>query len=257
MAWSIADVARMSGVTSRTLRHYDEIGLLPPAWIGSNGHRYYEEADLLRLQQILLMRELDLGLREIRAVLESQVDQVAVLREHHRRLLAERNRLETLARTVGRTIAELEEGKDNNAMAKINRPENLFEGFEPSAERAEAEAEVRERWPEAWEQSRQAVETMTPEDMERWQREVTAQMIRLAEFMVAGTPVDDPAVQAEMDIHYQGVCRFWTPNAVAYKGLGQTYVDDPQFRANYAKIADGLAVYLCDAMVVYADARLD
>ncbi|MFI1257366.1 MerR family transcriptional regulator, partial [Streptomyces netropsis] len=66
MAWSIADVARMSGVTSRTLRHYDEIGLLPPAWIGSNGHRYYEEADLLRLQQILLMRELDLGLREIR-----------------------------------------------------------------------------------------------------------------------------------------------------------------------------------------------
>ncbi|WP_455569488.1 MerR family transcriptional regulator, partial [Streptomyces smyrnaeus] len=78
MAWSIADVARMSGVTSRTLRHYDQIGLLPPAWIGSNGHRYYEQAELLRLQQILLMRELDVGLREIRAVLDSQVDQVAV-----------------------------------------------------------------------------------------------------------------------------------------------------------------------------------
>ncbi|WP_338932373.1 MerR family transcriptional regulator [Streptomyces netropsis] len=255
MAWSIADVARMSGVTSRTLRHYDEIGLLPPAWIGSNGHRYYEEADLLRLQQILLMRELDLGLREIRAVLESQVDQVAVLREHHQRLLAERNRLETLARTVGRTIAELEEGKDNNAMTKINRPENLFEGFEPSS--AEEDAEVRERWPEAWAESRQAVETMTDEGTERWQREVTAQMIRLAEFMVAGTPVDDPAVQAEVDAHYQGICRFWTPNACGYKGLGQTYVDDPRFRANYDKIADGLAVYQRDAMTAYADARLN
>ncbi|MEU2513937.1 MerR family transcriptional regulator [Streptomyces syringium] len=254
MAWSIAEVARMSGVTSRTLRHYDEIGLLPPAWIGSNGHRYYEEADLLRLQQILLMRELGLGLREIQAVLDSQVDQVAVLREHHRRLLAERNRLETLARTVGRTIAELEEGKDDNSMTKINRPENLFEGFEPSS--AEDDAEVRERWPEAWAESRQAVETMTAEDTERWQREVTAQMIRLAEFMVAGTPVDDPAVQAEMDAHYQSICRFWTPNAAAYKGLGQTYVDDPRFRANYDKIADGLAVYQRDAMVVYADARL-
>ncbi|MFV8132334.1 MerR family transcriptional regulator [Streptomyces syringium] len=254
MAWSIAEVARMSGVTSRTLRHYDEIGLLPPAWTGANGHRYYEEADLLRLQQILLMRELDLGLREIQAVLDSQVDQVAVLREHHQRLLAERNRLETLARTVGRTIAELEESKDNDAMTKINRPENLFEGFEPSS--AEDDAEVRERWPEAWEQSRQAVETMTDEDTERWQREVTAQMIRLAEFMVAGTPVDDPAVQAEVDTHYQGVCRFWAPNAEAYKGLGRTYVDDPRFRANYDKIADGLAGYLCDAMVVYADARL-
>ncbi|MFD9602429.1 MerR family transcriptional regulator [Streptomyces sp. NBC_01224] len=253
MAWSIADVARMSGVTSRTLRHYDEIGLLPPARIGSNGHRYYEEADLLRLQQILLMRELDLGLREIQAVLDSQVDQVTVLREHHRRLLRERDRLETLVRTVGRTIAELEEGKDNNDMARINRPENLFEGFEHYS----AEAEVRERWPKAWEQSRQAIETMTAEDQEQWQREVTAQMIRIAEFMVAGTPVADPAVQVEVDAHYQGVCQFWTPDAAAYKGLGQTYVDDPQIRANYDKIADGLAVYQRDAMVVYADARLN
>ncbi|MCD9143095.1 MerR family transcriptional regulator [Streptomyces albireticuli] len=253
MAWSIADVARMSGVTSRTLRHYDEIGLLPPAWIGSNGHRYYEEADLLRLQQILLMRELDLGLREIQAVLDSQVDRVAVLREHHQRLLAERNRLDTLTRTVGRTIAELEEGKGDDAMTKINRPENLFEGFES----AEADdAEVRERWPEAWEESRKAVGSMTAEDSERWQRETTAQMVRFAEFMVAGTPVADPAVQAEVDAHYQGVRRFWTPNAAGYKGLGQTYVDDPRMRANFDKIADGLAVYQRDAMVVYADARL-
>ncbi|MGW2865036.1 MerR family transcriptional regulator [Streptomyces sp. NPDC001205] len=253
MAWSIAEVARMSGVTSRTLRHYDEIGLLPPAWIGSNGHRYYEESDLLRLQQILVMRELDLGLREIQAVLDSQVDRVAVLREHHQRLLAERNRLATLAHTVGRTIAELEEAEENNAMTKINRPENLFEGFEPS----DAESEkVRERWPEAWEESRQAIETMTAEDSERWQREVTAQMIRVAELMVAGAPVDDPAVQAEMADHYRGVCRFWTPNAVAYKGLGQTYVDEPQMRANFDKIADGLAVYQRDAMFVYADAQL-
>lgn len=253
MTWSIADVARMSGVTSRTLRHYDEIGLLPPACIGANGHRHYEEADLLRLQQILLMRELGLGLREIQAVLDSQVDRGAVLREHHRRLLAERDRLETLARTVGRTIAELEENEDTT-MVKINRPENLFEGFEPTD--TETEAEVREKWPQAWEQSRRAVETMTPDDTERWQREVTAQMIRFAEFMAAGTPVTDPEVQAETHRHYEGVCRFWTPNAAAYKGLGQTYVDDPRFRENFDRIADGLALYQRDAMAVYADARL-
>ncbi|MEV5510663.1 MerR family transcriptional regulator [Streptomyces orinoci] len=253
MAWSIAEVARMSGVTSRTLRHYDEIGLLPPAWIGGNGHRYYEEAQLLRLQQILLMRELDLGLREIRAVLDSQVDRVAVLREHRQRLLAEQRRLETLVRTIGRTIAELEEDKDGQHMVKINRPENLFEGFEQSPE---IDAEVRERWPEHWEQSRQAAAAMTAEDMERWQRAVTAQMIRLAEFMAAGTPVTDAAVQAEMEVHHQSVCRFWTPNAAAYKGLGQTYVDDPRFRENYDKIAEGLAVYQRDAMAVYADTRL-
>ncbi|WP_372408816.1 MerR family transcriptional regulator [Streptomyces luteireticuli] len=252
MAWSIADVARMSGVTSRTLRHYDETGLLPPAWIGNNGHRYYEEADLLRLQQILVMRELGVGLREIRAVLDSRADRVAVLREHHRRLLEERDRLETLARTVGRTIAELEEGKDGKGMTEISSPENLFEGFDWSSR----SDEVRERWPEHWEQSRRAVEAMTASDTEQWQREVTAQMIRFAEFMAAGTPVDDPAVQAEVDAHYRGVCRFWTPDAEAYKGLGQHYVDDPEFRANYDRVAEGLAGYQRDAMVVYADVRL-
>lgn len=252
MAWSIADVARMSGVTSRTLRHYDEIGLLPPAWIAANGHRHYRQAELLRLQQILLMRELGLGLREIRAVLDSQVDQVAALREHHRRLLEERDRLETLVRTVGRTIAELEQQKETGDMAQINRPENLFEGFDAST----VDAEARERWPRAWEQAQQARATMTTDDQEQWQREVTAQMVRFAEFMVAGTPVADPVVQAEVDAHYRGVCRFWTPNAEAYRGLGQTYVDDPRFRENYDRIADGLAVYQRDAMVVYADTRL-
>ncbi|MFE6719552.1 MerR family transcriptional regulator [Streptomyces albidoflavus] len=253
MAWSIAEVARMSKVTSRTLRHYDEIGLLPPAWTGSNGHRYYEEAGLLRLQQILLMRELGLGLREIQAVLDSRLDQVAVLREHHRRLLAERDRLETLARTVGRTIAALEEGRGNGKMTRINKPENLFDGFQAPSK---TEAEVRERWPRAWEQTQQAVGAMTTEDTERWQREVTAQMIRMAEFMVAGTPVSDPAVQAEVDVNYRQINRFWTPDAAAYKGVGQTYVDDPRMRANFDKIAEGLAVYQRDAMTVYADARL-
>ncbi|MEU9999236.1 MerR family transcriptional regulator [Streptomyces sp. NPDC050848] len=261
MAWSIAEVARMSGVTSRTLRHYDEIGLLPPAWIGSNGHRYYEEADLLRLQQILLMRELDLGLREVRAVLDSRADRVTVLREHHERLLSERNRLDTLVRTVGRTIAALEDGnEDEDTMAKtakINRPENLFEGFAPSAEVGAAlDAEVRERWPEAWEEARPARESMTAEDQERWQREVTAQMVRFAELMAAGTPVTDAVVQSEVDAHYRAVSRFWTPTAEAYKGLARTYVDDARFRANFDRIAEGLAEYQCDAMTAYADERL-
>lgn len=253
MGWSIAEVARMSGVTSRTLRHYDEVGLLPPASLGSNGHRYYGEPELLRLQQILLMRELGLGLVEIGAVLAEQVDQVEALRAHHLRLVAERDRLDTLAHTVGRTIAALEQAKDRDEMTKINRPENLFEGFDGTRYSDEA----RERWPAAWEQSRQAVDALTAEDTERWQREATAQMIRMAEFMAAGAPPTDPAVQAETDLHYQGVCRFWTPNAAAYRGLGQTYVDDPRFRANFDRIAEGLAAYQRDAMTAYADTRLN
>jgi len=249
MSWSIAEVARMSGVTSRTLRHYDEIGLLPPGRIAGNGYRHYEEDDLLRLQQILVLRELGLGLSEIASVLDRQADEVEALRAHRTRLLAERDRLATLAETVERTIAELEERKDSSDMPKVSKPENLFEGFDPS----HYDAEARERWPE---QSRQFAATLTPQDHERMQRETTAQLIRMAELMAAGSPVGGPAVQAEVDAHYQGVCRFWTPTASAYKGLGQTYVSDPRFKSAYDKVAVGLAEYQRDAMAAYADARL-
>jgi DNA-binding transcriptional MerR regulator len=252
MAWSIADVARMSGVTSRTLRHYDEIGLLPPAWVAGNGHRHYKEDDLLRLQQILVLRELGVGLAEIAEILDHQTDRVEALRTHHRRLLAERDRLTTLAHTVARTIAELQDGREVREMPKINRPENLFEGFDFS----EHDEEARERWPEQWEQSRAAVNGLSPDDVARFQRETTAQMIRMAEFMVAGAAVDDPVVQTEVEVHFQSVCRFWTPCGAAYKGLGQTYVDDPRFKAGFDKISEGLAEYQRDAMAVYADARL-
>jgi MerR family transcriptional regulator, thiopeptide resistance regulator len=81
-------------------------------------------------------------------------------------------------------------------------------------------------------------------------------MVRMAELMVAGTPVDDPAVHAEVHLHYQGVCRFWTPNRTAYASLGQMYVDDERFSANYERVAEGLAAYQRDAMAVYAEARL-
>src|SRR5258708_4493523 len=93
MAWSIAQVAKMSGVTSRALRHYDEIGLLPPAWIGANGYRYYEVEQLLALQQILVLRRLELSLDEIAEVLRQEREPAAALREHLKRLQVESDRL--------------------------------------------------------------------------------------------------------------------------------------------------------------------
>jgi DNA-binding transcriptional MerR regulator len=250
MSWSIAQVAQMSGVTSRTLRHYDDIGLLKPAYVGDNGYRYYEERELLRLQQILVLRELGLPLSDIAAAVDSEPDTLAALKRQHIRLLGERNRVTRMAETVARTIAELEGSAE--MATKINRPENLFEGFDGS----QYEDEARERWPADFEKSQRYVATLTQEDTDRMGREMTAAMVRMAELMAAGTPVDDPAVQAEIHSHYQGMCRFWTPNKPAYKGLGNMYVDDERFKANYLRIAEGLAEYQRDAMVVYADERL-
>jgi 8-oxo-dGTP diphosphatase len=128
MSWSIQQVARVSGVTARTLRYYDEIGLLRPARVGTNGYRYYEREQLLRLQQILLLRELGLDLATIGGVVDAEHDPVEALRRHHRRLLDEWERLHRLAATVAATVKHLEEGTDMPA-------ENLFEAMTP--ERAE------------------------------------------------------------------------------------------------------------------------
>ncbi|MEY9927091.1 DNA-binding transcriptional MerR regulator [Catenulispora sp. GP43] len=250
MSWSIAQVARISGITARTLRHYDDIGLLKPDHVGANGYRYYEESQLLRLQQILVLRELGLGLADIAEAIDSEPDTLAALRRQYGRLIVERDRLSRVAETVRRTIVELE-GKPEMSV-HINRPENLFEGFDQS----QYDDEARERWPEEFERAQAKRVAMTDEDMERWQREATAAMIRMAEFMAAGTPVDDPAVQDEVHQHYQGICVWWTPNRKAYKCLGQMYVDDERFKVNYMKIAEGLAEYQAAAMAAYADARL-
>jgi len=255
MAWSVAEVTQMSGVTSRTLRHYDDIGLLKPAFLGTNGYRFYELADLLRLQQILVLRELGVGLADIGEILDADADPLSALRCHQKRLVTEGHRIAQLLETVARTIAEIEQsdqGGADMATIRINRPENLFEGFDPSA----YETEAAERWPDQFEQSRQVAAGFTAEQMDAEQREMTARMIRMAELMVAGVPADDPSTEEEVDWHYRSVARFWTPSADAFIHLGRMYADDARFRANYDRVAEGLAEYQRDAMAAYAEARL-
>ncbi|NDZ67020.1 MerR family transcriptional regulator [Streptomyces cyaneofuscatus] len=252
MDWPIAEVARMSGVTARTLRHYDEIGLLPPARIGTNGHRRYEERQLLLLQQILVLRELGVGLPEISRILAEQVDEVEALRGHHQRLVAERDRLDALAATVFRTIADLEQSrKDGREMTAINRPENLFEGVQPS----QYEENLRD-FPALAEASARRAAAMSPAEVEAGQRERTALMIRLAELMAAGVEPGADAVLAEIDGQYRALTELSPVSADEFRASGSSCVDNEQWRGAYEAIAPGLAAYQRDAIEAYATARL-
>lgn len=251
MDWPISEVARMSGVTARTLRHYDETGLLPPARIGANGHRYYEERQLLLLQQILVLRALGVGLPEIGRILSEQVDEVDALRVHHRRLLEERDRLDALAGTVSRTIAELEQSrKDGNPMT-INRPENLFEGVQPSQY-----AENMRDFPELAEAVGRRAAEMSQADADDGHRDRTAQMIRLAELMAGGHAADAEPVQAEIDAQYRALMQLRAVSAEEYRAIGRSCVDNDVWRTAYEAIAPGLAAYQRDAIEVYATTRL-
>jgi MerR family transcriptional regulator, thiopeptide resistance regulator len=244
MRWSTTEVARLSGVSSRTLRHYDHTGLLPPARTGHGGLRFYERPQLERLQHILVLRELGLGLPDIRAVLHG-ADETAALRRHHERLLAEADRLRTLAATVAATISSREEGTDMPA-------EEMFTGFrnDPYA------AEARERWPQEYDRAQERVAGWSDDRARAVQAEGDAVNADLAAALRAGTPVDDPAVQAVVARHHAWVSRFWTPDREAYTGLGRMYVDDERFTAFYDRVAPGLAVYLRDAIAVWAERNL-
>src|ERR1044071_7499826 len=105
---TVKQVAKVSGVSVRALHHYDGIGLLKPASIGRNNYRYYGRDELLRLQQILLHRELDIPLSDIRAILDDpRFDQLDALRTQREKLAAEAKRYAELVRTIDRTIADL------------------------------------------------------------------------------------------------------------------------------------------------------
>lgn len=242
--WQIGELARLSGVTSRTLRHYDAIGLLEPRDVGPGGRRAYGRDELLRLQQILVLRELDVPLATVADMLSGEM--LSRLREHHERLLTERDRFDRLARTVATTITALTKGEDMAA-------DRLYEGFDNSA----YDAEARERWgDEPVDRGNAAWERLGPAGQGAHHAETTAINADLAAAITDGADPGDERVQALVARHFAQITVFWTPTAAAYQGLGQMYVDDQRFAATYDAFAPGLSGYLSEAMKVYARTTL-
>lgn len=245
--WDTGTLARLSGVTSRTLRHYDAIGLLRPVAVAPGGRRLYGHEELLRLQQVLVLRELGVDLGTVaRALDEGSGRRLEMLREHHERLTAERDRFDRLAATVASTIESLERGQDMAA-------KDLYAGFDNS----QYEAEARERWgDDTVDRSNDVWGRMGPEGQAAHHAEHEAVSRGLAALSAESVPVTDERVQSLVARHHAWVSRFWTPTAEAYRGLGQMYVDDERFAATYDAFGPGLAVYLRDAIDRFAATRL-
>ncbi len=251
-AYTVRQLAKMAGVSVRTLHHYDQIGLLKPPSRTEAGYRLYGEKDLLRLQQILFFRELDFPLAEIQVILDRPgFDQVEALRVH-RRMLGERaERLARLLRTVDRTIAKLT-GEGTMPLTD----EDLYEGFSPQEREKfkEYEAEARERWGETAAESQRRVSQMSKVQWQAIQKEGGEVTQLMAGYM--GRPASDPDVQAAIARHHAWIENFYPCSAEMYRGLGQMYVDDPRFRATYDKVRPGLADSMRDAMAYYAEHTL-
>ncbi|MFU8946776.1 MerR family transcriptional regulator [Mycetocola zhadangensis] len=247
MQWSIQEVARHAGTTSRTLRHYDDIGLLPPTRIGSNGYRYYDAAALVRLQRILLLRELGLGLPAIATVLVEATDATAALRSHLGWLQKEHSRLDAQIASVEQTIHKLERGEQLMA-------EKMFDGFDHT----QYKDEVEQRWgADAYVRSDTWWRSMSEFEKAEWQERVASLGSDWVTAAEAGIAPDSDDAQALARRHVEWLSSIpGTPGAVKeyVTGLGDMYVADERFAANYGGTKG--AEFVRDALAVYAERNL-
>ena len=244
MSHTVGAVARMSGVTVRTLHHYDEIGLLHPSARSDNGYRRYADGDLERLQRILFYRELGFGLDEIgKLMTDGDADAIGHLRRQHAMLRDRIGRMERMA-------AAVEKAMEADTMGISLTPEERLEVFgdhDPDQYAGEAE----ERWgkTDAFRESQRRVSKYTKADWLRLKSEAEAYGGRLVEAMRTGAAPDSEAAMDAAEEHRQHISRwFYDCSYEIHVGLGQMYVDDPRFRATYEAIAPGLAAYLNDAI---------
>lgn len=255
--WSTVEVARMTGLTSRTLRHYDAIGLVRPAFTGHGGLRHYGSEELLVLQEVLVLRELGLRLDVMARVLSGQRDRLEALRGHEAALREQAGRAERLADTVARTLRHLEGG----TTMSTDDTAAVFDGARLEADRASYEERLATEHGDGVREAFRQAEQRTA----GWGREQYAAAAvgwdvldaRYLDLLRAGESTDGERVQALTAEHHAEIARFWTPDRAAYTGLGQTYVDDPRFRERYDAKDPALAEYLRDAIAAYAAGELD
>jgi DNA-binding transcriptional MerR regulator len=249
MPYSVNQLAKLAGVSVRTLHHYDAIGLLRPARAERNGYRRYGDAELMKLQQILFFRELEFPLEEIRRILSSPgFDMRAALRDQRRLIALKRKRLDGLTRTIDRTMKKLD---DEIRM----QDQELYDDFSKEEMDAYA-AEAKERWgrTEAYKQSMERYKKMTKEDLAKIKADGDRWMKAFAALAGEAAP-SDPRVQKMIAEHYESLRTWYEPNLAMYRGLGEMYVNDPRFTATYDKYRPGLATFMREAMFLWCDAE--
>jgi len=241
--WSIQHIARAAGTTSRALRHYGQLGLLEPSRTASNGYRYYDQDSLVRLQRILLLRELGLGLPDIADILDSRRDTASALRTHLELLIAERQRIGRQIESVQTTLRKTEDGGQL-------MPAEAFDGFDHT----QYEEEVAQRWGRAaYQKGDRWWRSLSDEEKEAFQRQQLDIAADFGQAHRAGRAPDSDEVQAIAERHVQWLSITTTPTRDYVIGLGEMYVADPRFTANYDRHGAGTAVLVRDAIKVYAE----
>lgn len=249
--YTVNQLAQLSGVSVRTLHHYDAIGLLTPAFIGDNRYRYYGREELLRLQQILIHRELDISLQDIGTLLNRPgFDRLAALTAQRERLVEKTEHYRQLVRTIDRTIADL---KGDRAM----KDADLYEGIVAPEKQAEYEQWLLDRFGEGTQEAiahgRQVVERMTDDQRRHWMVRLAEVEEGLAEGLRRGVAPESAALDPLLRRHFDWVASSQRerPGTQWYANLADLY-EHPGFVSRYEQIEPGFAAYLVAAMKAWA-----
>lgn len=249
---TVGEVARMSGVTVRTLHHYDDIGLLSPSERTEAGYRLYSAADLERLRRILFYRELDFPLERIGEILagpgpDGSADGDDHLRRQHALLRRRRARTDAL-------LSAIEHEMEARKMGMSLTPEEQLEIF-GTDKLNEYQREAQERWGEtdAWKESQRRTAAYTKEDWIEIKREADASIQAFAEAMRAREPATGEKAMDLAEAHRLHIARwFYECGHAAHRGLAELYVSDARYTKTYDEIEPGFAQYVHDAMVANA-----
>ena len=253
MSYTVKQLSELTGLTPRTLRYYDAIGLLRPARDGANDYRRYGPAEVERLRQILIYRELGLPLEEIRALLDApEADRSGALRGHLDRLLDRRRQVEALIRMVRRTLDDLE---GETAMTDKEKFEDLKQQVIRENEAAYGQ-EAREKYgQETVDETNRRLSGMSEEAWTKMQEEETGYQEVLRRAMAADDPAGTDAREA-CRLHRAWLLHYWTPEMLtpqSHTDLVDMYGQDERFTAYYEKVAPGCAAFFAKAIRAYYD----
>lgn len=253
MAYTVAKLAEISGISVRTLHWYDEVGLLKPAYHGANGYRYYEEEQLLILQQILFFRELGFELKQIRRVLgRSDFDKMVALSSHRQVLQKNMENTKKLIKTIDKTIEHLKGTK------KMKEKE-MFSGFSKE-QQAEYEKQIIERCGEQGkaliEESKQNAKKWSKADEENFKKEFVAICKELAGLVEQSFNPNAKEVQTVIRKHFLWLSKCWTPTKESYAGHGQL-IAGSELQAAYAVYHARLPQFISEAIQVFAHKELN
>lgn len=249
MEYTVQKLSKIAGISTRTLRYYDEIELLKPLKINSSGYRIYGQNEVNKLQQILFYRELGISLENIKSIINSPTfDSLSALKQHHSKLLAKRKQIDLLIENVTKTIA-LKEGK--YIMTDLEK----FEGFkEKIIDENEKNygTEIREKYGEdVINQSNKKFKNMSKKDYEDWQ-DLSVEIISKLKQAFETDDASNELSQEVARLHHKWLSYTWnTYSKEAHAALAQMYVNDDRFTSYYNKEQPGLAKFLRDSILFY------